>query len=85
MIGGKFAAGAAGATLTFSFTPEMTTGEISIPTTAGFRRGVEVYHVWETLDSLKEIKLPAGIYLMKVEIGKVAGLNLESFTFTKKS
>jgi hypothetical protein len=85
VIGGKFAAGAPGPTLTFSFTPELTTGEIPIPTTAGFRPGVEVYHVWETLDSLKEIKLPAGIYLMKVEIGKVAGLNLESFTFTKKS
>jgi hypothetical protein len=84
VIGGKFAAGSKGATLTFTFTPELTTGEIEIPTTAGFRPGVEVYHVWENLDHLKEITLPAGIYVMTVKIGKVAGLNLQSFSFTQK-
>jgi hypothetical protein len=84
VIGAKVAAGSTGATLTFSFGPDLTTGEIAIPTTAGFRPGKEVYHVWETLDHLAEIKLPAGIYLMKVQIGKVAGLNLETYTFTKK-
>lgn len=84
-IGGKFAAGSKGATLTFTFSPELTTGELEIPTTAGFRPGVEVYHVWETLDHLGEITLPAGIYVMKVEIGKTAGLNLETFTFKKKA
>ncbi len=84
-IGGKFAAGATGATLSFTFTPQLTTGEIEIPTTAGFQNGVEVYHVWETLDHLKEITLPAGVYVMTVKIGKIAGLNLESFTFDKKS
>ena len=84
VIGGKVAAGDTGATLSFSFSPELTTGEVTIPTTAGFQPGVEVYHVWETLDHLAEITLPAGTYVMKVEIGKVAGLNLESFTFTKK-
>ena len=84
VIGGKVAAGSTGATLTFSFGPDLTTGEIPIPTTAGFQPGKEVYHVWETLDHLAEIKLPAGTYLMKVEMGKVAGLNLETFTFTKK-
>jgi len=85
VIGGKFAAGSTGATLTFTFTPELTTGEIEIPTTAGFQPGVEVYHVWENLDHLKEITLPAGIYVMTVKIGKVAGLNLQSFSFAKKS
>ena len=84
VIGGKVAAGSKGATLTFSFTPDLTTGEIEIPTTAGFQPGVEVYHVWEKLDNLNEITLPAGLYVMTVKIGKVAGLNLESFTFTKK-
>jgi hypothetical protein len=84
VIGGKFAAGSKGATLTFTFTPELTTGEIEIPTTAGFQPGVEVYHVWEKLDHLKEITLPSGIYVMTVKIGKVAGLNLESFSFEKK-
>jgi len=84
VIGGKFAAGSKGATLTFTFTPELTTGEIEIPTTAGFQPGKEVYHVWEKLDHLKEMTLPAGIYVMTVKIGKVAGLNLESFSFTQK-
>jgi hypothetical protein len=85
VIGAKVSAGSKGATLTFSFTPDLTTGEIEIPTTAGFQPGVEVYHVWEKLDKLKEIALPAGDYVMTVKIGKVAGLNLESFTFTKKA
>jgi hypothetical protein len=84
IIGGKFAAGSTGATLTFTFTPELTTGEIEIPTTAGFQPGVEIYHVWEKLDHLKEVTLPAGVFVMTVKIGKVAGLNLESFSFTKK-
>ena len=84
VIGGKFAAGDKGATLTFSFTPQLTTGELEIPTTAGFQPGVEVYHVWEKLDHLGEITLPAGTYVMTVKIGKVAGLNLEAFTFAKK-
>jgi hypothetical protein len=85
VIGAHVAAGAKGATLTFSFGDNLTTGEIEIPTTAGFIPNHEVYHVWETLDNLKEITLPAGTYVMKVEIGKTAGMNLESFTFTKKA
>lgn len=84
IIGAKVAAGSKGATLSFTFTPELTTGEMEIPTTAGFQPGVEVYHVWEKLDNLKEITLPAGTYVMTVKIGKIAGLNLESFSFTKK-
>jgi hypothetical protein len=84
IIGGKVSAGDQGATLAFSFGPDLTTGEIEIPTTRGFQPGVEVYHVWETLDPLKEITLPAGTYVMTVKIGKTAGMNLESFTFTKK-
>ncbi len=87
VIGAKCSAGSKGATLTFSFssTPEVTTGEIEIPTTAGFQPGKEVYHVWETLDHLGDITLPAGTYVMTVKIGKIAGMNLESFSFTKKS
>jgi len=85
IIGAKVSAGSKGATLTFSFSPDITTGEIEIPTTAGFRPGVEVYHVWEKLDNLKEITLPAGTYVMTVKIGKIAGMNLESFFFTKKA
>jgi hypothetical protein len=83
-IGGKFAAGAKDATLTFSFGPDLSTGPLKIPTTDGFQPGHEVYHVWETLDDLGEIKLDAGRYVMKVEIGNTAQLNLETFSFTKK-
>ena len=84
VIGAKVAAGAKGATLSFSFASELSTGDIEIPSTAGFQPGVEVYHVWEKLDALKEITLPAGTYVMTVKIGQIAGLNLHSFTFTKK-
>jgi DUF5010 C-terminal domain len=84
VIGAKLAAGAKGGKLTFSFSPDLTTGPIDIPTTAGFQPGVEVYHVWEKLDNLAEVKLPAGVCVMTVKMGDVAGMNFESFTLTKK-
>ena len=49
------------------------------------RMPVEVYHVWNKLENLKEIALPAGVYVMKMKIEKAADLNLDYFTFTKKS
>ena len=84
VVGGKFAAAGTGSTLSMTFTPELTTGLMEIPTTAGHVPGVEVYHVWETLDHLGEITLPAGMYVMTVKIEKDAGMNLDYFTFTKK-
>jgi len=85
LFGGKFAAGAKGAKVSVTFTPDLTTGPVEVPTTAGYQPGVEVYHVWETLDHLAEINLPAGTYVMTFKIEAVAGLNLDYFTFTKKS
>ncbi len=84
IFGGKFAAGGKGSLLSVTFTPELTTGPVEIPTTAGYQPGVEVYHVWEKLDQLKEINLPAGVYVMKVKIDTDAGLNMDYYTFTKK-
>jgi len=84
VIGAKVAAGSTGATLRFTFTSGADSGEVEIPTTAGFQPGVEVYHVWETLDHLAEVTLPAGPCVMTVAIGKTAGLNLETFTLTKR-
>jgi len=84
VIGAKVAAGSKGATLRFAFTSGADSGEVEIPTTAGFQPGVEVYHVWEKLDHLAEVTLPAGPCVMTVTIGKIAGLNLETFTLTKK-
>jgi hypothetical protein len=85
VIGAKVSAGAKGGTLRFAFSSGADTGEVEIPTTAGFQPGVEVYHVWETLDHVAEVTLPAGPCVMTVSIGKIAGMNLETFTLRKKS
>jgi hypothetical protein len=84
VIGGKLSAGASDAKISFSFGPNINTGPIPIPTTAGHQPNVEVYHVWETLDNLAEVKLEPGIYLMTVKIEAAAGMNFAYFTFTKK-
>ena len=84
VVGGKFAAGGKGSKVSFRFAPDLSTGPLEIPTTAGYQPGVEVYHVWETLDGLQEITLPAGVYVMQVKIEVSAGLNMDYFTFTKK-
>jgi hypothetical protein len=83
VFGGKFAS-AGKSIVSVTFAPGLTTGAVEIPSTAGRQPAVEVYHVWETLDHLKEISLPAGVYLMKVKIEANAGLNMDYFTFTKK-
>jgi hypothetical protein len=82
-IGGHLAAGRKGATVSFTF-GDVTTGPIEIPTTAGYQPGVEVYHVWERLDHLADVKLPAGDVVMTMKIEAVAGINVESITLTKK-
>jgi len=79
-VGGHFAAGGKGAQISFSFDSGATTGPLDIPTTAGFQPGVEVYHVWESLDKLATVSLPAGPVVMTVKIEKNAGLNLDYFT-----
>ncbi len=84
VLGGKFAAGDKGTKISVTFTPQISTGPIEIPTTAGYQPGVEVYHVWEKLDHLAEVPLSAGTYVMTVKIENDAGLNLGYLTFTKK-
>jgi hypothetical protein len=85
-IGGKFAAAFTNAVISVTFTPEIKTGPIHIPPTAGYRPGVEVYHVWERLDDLAEIELPAGDFVMtvKIENEKNGEMNIDYLTFTKK-
>ena len=89
-IGGHFASGSKNSRLLFSFAPQsssepaVATEALLIPTTAGFQPGVEVYHVWETLDDIGEVTLPPGVYILTVEIKNEAGLNLDYFTFTPK-
>ena len=84
LIGTHIAAGRPGAKLSISFSPQITTGPLDIPTTAGFVPGVEVYHVWEKLDHLAEVKLPAGDCVMTVKVEAVGGMNIDYLSFTKK-
>lgn len=86
VFGGKFAAGNKGAQISVSFSPGVPViGPVEIPTTAGFQPEVEVYHVWETLPSLGEVKLPAGTHVMTVKIeSKNSGMNFDYFTLSKK-
>ena len=80
-LGGHFAAGGKDAILSVTFTPEIKTGPMAIPTTAGYQPGVEVYHVWETLDDLADIRLPAGDYVMTIKVENAGGMNIDYLSF----
>ena len=90
LVGGQFSAAGDDGTFSFTFTPlaangpDITTGPLRVPTTAGYQPGVEVYHVWAKLDKMAEITLPQGDYIMTAKIEKNAGFNLDYFTVTKK-
>ena len=56
---------------------------IAIPTTAGYQPGVEVYHVWETLNNLADIDLSAGDYVMTITIENAGGLNIDYLSFVR--
>lgn len=83
-IGAKVAAADTGTKISFGFGPELTSGPVEVPTTAGRQPGVEVYHVWEQLDDLAEVKLQAGDAVMTVKIEKGAGINMDWFSLVKK-
>lgn len=84
-FGAKLAAGAKGAKISVTFEPtdpagtSVSSGPIEIPTTAGYQPGVEVYHVWEKLDKLAQVKLSRGTYVMTVKVEAVAGLNIDYY------
>lgn len=86
-FGGHFAVARKDARLSLVFSPSsgqapIKAGPVSLPTTADFQPGVEVYHVWETLDNLAEITLPAGDYILTITLDNAGGANLNAFTFT---
>jgi hypothetical protein len=83
VLGGHFAAAGKDGKLSFSFN-DITTGPVAIPTTAGHLPNVEVYHVWEQVDSLAEVKLSEGSYVFCCTIEADGGFNLESVTVKKK-
>lgn len=75
-IGGRFAAGGTGSRL------ELRCGDgpaavFTIPSSEGFQPQVEVYHVWQRLDALAEITLPAGRQLLTLTIARADGLNID--------
>ena len=82
-FGGKFAAAFKQGRIAVAFSPTLKLGAVAIPTTAGYQPGVEVYHVWETLENLGEVTLPAGDYVMTVTLENCGGMNLDYFTLTK--
>ena len=83
VIGGHFAAANKEGKLSFSFN-DITTGPVLIPTTDGYIPGHEVYHVWEQVDNLAEVKLGEGDYVFCCKIEVSGGFNLESVTVKKK-
>ena len=88
-VGGKFAVAGKDAKLAVAFSAGGKAGETpavraGVPTTAGFVPGVEVYHVWETVEDLGEIKLETGEYVMTVTIENAGGINVDYFSLTRK-
>ena len=84
VIGGHFAAANKKGKLSFSFN-DITTGPVLIPTTDGFVPGHEVYHVWEQVDNLAEVKLTEGDYVFCCKIEEDGGFNLEGVSVKKKT
>jgi hypothetical protein len=68
-------------TPTAALTPAVKVGPVKLPSTD--KCGHEAYHVWGTHDNLAEITLPAGTYVMQLDIVSAA-MNLDWFAFTKK-
>jgi hypothetical protein len=74
--------GVAGNTqMQFTFTDALKTGSLTLPSTD--MCGYEAYHVWAVHENLGEITLPAGKYLLTVNV-VAAAMNLDWFAFTKK-
>jgi hypothetical protein len=67
--------------VTFSFTPEIKTAPLTLPSTVGCG-GFEAYHLWGTHSNLGQVDLMPGKYVMTLNIVS-AGMNLDWFAFTK--
>ncbi len=75
--------GVAGNTqMQFTFTDAVKTANITLPST-NVCNGYEAYHVWALHDNLGEITIPAGKYVLTVNV-VAAAMNLDWFAFTKK-
>ena len=74
--------GVAGNTqMQFTLTDAVKTGNLTLPSTN--LCNFEAYHVWATQDNLGEITIPAGKYVLTINV-VAAAMNLDWFAFTKK-
>lgn len=80
VISGHIATASATTKVSFSFSPTVTTGSVTLPSDVGCG-GHEAYHNWSTSDNLATIALMPGRYVMTMTIVN-QGLNLDTFTFT---
>jgi hypothetical protein len=81
-IGGRFAAGGTGSRLELR-TSDGSAVAVVIPSSEGFQPQVEVYHVWQRLDDLGEITLPAGRQVLTLTLVRAAGLNVDHITLRR--
>jgi hypothetical protein len=69
--------------LSFSAMPAVTTGNLTVPQSVDQAdSGPPSYHVWQNVNGIGKIDLPAGVYVMQFSIVYTAA-NFDSFTFTK--
>ena len=75
--------GVAGNTqMQFTFTDAVKTANLTLPST-NVCNNYEAYHVWATHDTLGEIALTPGKYVLTINV-VAAAMNLDWFAFTKK-
>jgi hypothetical protein len=67
----------------FSATPAVTTGNVTVPQSVDQADSSQPnYHVWQTVNDIAQIDLHAGVYVMQFSIVYTVA-NFDSFTFTK--
>ncbi len=71
-------------TVLFSFSamPAVTTGNFTVPQSDQPDSSQLSYHVWQNVNDIAQIDLPAGVYVMQFSM-VYTGANVDSFTFTK--
>jgi Carbohydrate binding module (family 6) len=82
VIAGREGVAANNVTVSFVFSPTINSGPVKLPSTQGCNN-YEAYHIWAVHNNLAEITLPAGRYVLTINMVAVA-MNIDYFTFTKK-
>jgi hypothetical protein len=66
----------------FSAVPAVTTGNRTVPQSVDPDSSQPSFHVWQNVNDIATIDLPAGVYVMQFSIVYTVA-NFDSFTFTK--